>query len=668
MNADLHSLRLARRLLAASLVLVPAWAALAGAAPALAWHDEFNGPVGSGPDAAKWSYDIGVGNPAGWGNNELESYTDSRSNSVIVADPDATDGRALAIIARGSGGSYTSARLNTQSTYSFEYGRLEMRARMPAGAGLWPAFWTLGSNITTAGWPACGEIDVMEWIGSQAGRVDGSLHGTGYSGSGLTGNAVLPGGASYGDAYHVFAVDWYPGEIVFSVDGVVYEDQKESQAPAGYQWPFVQRFFILLNLAVGGNFPGAPNSGTSFPQSYLVDYVRVYTLPSQTPPAGLVWAPSPPANVSAYSPSPSKVSVSWHPPFSTFGAAVTGYTLLRATDPALTQNVTQWNMGLSTSYTDTSVHAGTSYYYGVAATTANGSSDPSGSILVSPVAPSGNAVLSNISSRALVGTGANVAIPGFVIAGSAPMTLLIRASGPVLSLAPFNLQGTLPDPELQLYRSNGDGTSTLLNSDKGWGGDAQIASTAGAVGAYLWPDATSADSALIVALQPGAYTANVSGSGGGTGISLVEVYAAQSAGGSSLSNISSRQFVGTQGNVAIPGFVIGGSTPMTVLIRASGPVLSLAPFNLSGTLPDPLLQLYRSNGDGTSTLIGSNAGWAGNPEIVDTAGAVGAYSWPDASSTDSALLVTLPPGAYTAVVSGASGDTGVSLVELYDVL
>jgi len=508
----------------------------------------------------------------------------------------------------------------------------------------------------------------MEWIGPQPGQVDGSLHGSGYPGSGLTGDAVLPGGASYSDAYHVFAADWYPGEIVFSVDGVVYEDQKQSAAPAGYAWPFVQPFFILLNLAVGGDFPGAPNSSTSFPQSYLVDYVRVYALPSQTPPAGLVWGPSPPANVTAYSPSPSRVSVSWHPPFSTFGAAVTGYTLLRATDPALTQNVAQWNMGLSTSYTDTSVQAGTSYYYGVTATTANGASAPSDPVLVSPVAPAANAVLSNISSRALVGTGGDVAIPGFVIAGSAPMTLLIRASGPVLSLAPFDLPGTLADPLLQLYMSNADGTSTLINSDQGWGGDAQIASTAGAVGAYLWPDATSADSALVVTLQPGAYTANVSGAASDTGISLVEVYAAQSPGGSGLSNISSRQFVGTQGNVAIPGFVIGGSTPMTVLIRASGPVLSQAPFNLAGTLPDPLLQLYRSNGDGTSTLIGSNAGWAGSPEIVATAAAVGAYSWPDASSTDSALLVTLPPGAYTAVVSGASGDTGVSLVELYDVL
>jgi beta-glucanase (GH16 family) len=669
MNADPKPPHPSRRVLLLACVVLAGLPCGAGAAtPTLVWHDEFNQAVGTGPDPTKWTYDLGVGNPAGWGNNELESYTNSRSNSVIVADPNATDGKALAIIAQYTNGAYTSARLNTETTYSFQYGRLETRARVPTGAGLWPAFWTLGSDITTVSWPGCGEIDVMEWIGSVPGQVDGSLHATGYPGAGLTASSVLPAGASYSDAYHVFAVDWYPAEIVFSVDGVVYEDQKEAAVPSGYQWPFTQPFFILLNLAIGGNFPGPPNSATMFPQSYLVDYVRVYSLPSSTPPASLVWAPSPPANVSAYSPSPSNILVSWQPPFSTFGAAVTGYTLVRATNPALTQNVTQLSMGLSTSYTDTSVQAGTSYYYSVTATSANGTSDPSGAVMATSAAPAGGAFLSNISSRALVETGGNVAIPGFVVAGSSPMTVLIRASGPVLSMAPFNLSGTLPDPLLQLYQSNSGGTSTLLESDQGWGGNAQIAAAASDVGAYAWPAGASADSALLVTLQPGAYTAEVSGASDDTGISLVEVYSVQSGGNSSLTNISSRQFVGTGGNVAIPGFVIAGTAPMTVLIRASGPVLSLAPFNLPGTLPDPLLQLYQSNGDGTSTLIGSNAGWGGDPQIAATAGAVGAYVWPDSTSADSALLVTLPPGAYTAVVSGASGDTGVSLVELYAVL
>jgi beta-glucanase (GH16 family) len=654
--------------IAAALALAGAWAGPAGAAtPTLVWHDEFNQTAGTGPDPAKWSYDLGVGNPAGWGNNELETYTNSRANSVVVADAAATDGKALAIIAVDSGGSYTSARLNTETTYSFQYGRLEERARLPDGVGLWPAFWALGTDISTVGWPGCGEVDVMELIGSKPGQVDGSLHGTGYSGAGLTGDSILAGGASYSDGYHVFAVDWYPAEIVFSVDGVVYEDQKESAVPAGYQWPFDAPFFILMNLAVGGEFPGSPDSNTVFPQTYLVDYVRVYSFPSSTPPAGLVWAPSPPANVSAYSPSPSGITVTWHPPVSTFGAAVTGYTLTRATDAALTKNVSQWNMGLSTSYTDTSVQAGASYYYSVTAASANGSSDPSGPVLATPVAPSGKSTLSNISSRALVGTGGNVAIPGFVIAGSAAMTLLIRASGPVLSEAPYHVTDTLPDPLLQLFRSNSDGSSTLVGSDAGWGGAALIASTAGAVGAYPWPDAATADSALLVTLQPGAYTAEVSGAGNDTGVSLVEVYSVQSGGTSSLSNISSRQFVGTGGNVAIPGFVIGGSVPMTVLIRASGPVLSQNPYDISGTLPDPLLQLFESNSDGSSTLVGSDAGWGGGAQIVATANSVGAYTWPDATSADSALLATLPPGAYTAVVSGASGDTGISLVELYAV-
>jgi hypothetical protein len=393
----------------------------------------------------------------------------------------------------------------------------------------------------------------------------------------------------------------------------------------------------------------------------VVDYVRVYSLPSTTPPPGLVWPPSPPNNVSAYSPAPSQITVSWQPPFSTFGAAVADYRLVRATDQALTQNVATWDMGLSTSYPDTSVQQGVTYYYGVTATTANGTSDASSPVLSSAVAASPNSALTNISSRALVETGANVAIPGFVIGGTQQMTVLIRASGP--ALAQFSVSGTLADPLLQLFQSNSDGSSTFLQKNQGWGGNTQVAAAAVAAGAYPWNDPASADSALLATLPPGTYTANVSGASGDAGISLVEVYATQTSATSSLLNISSRQFVGTGGNVAIPGFVVAGTTPKTVLIRASGP--ALAQFNVSGTLPDPLLQLFRSNADGSSTLIGSNSSWGGNPHIVAAAVAAGAYAWNDPTSADSALLATLPPGTYTAVVSGASGDTGVSLVELY---
>jgi hypothetical protein len=314
---------------------------------------------------------------------------------------------------------------------------------------------------------------------------------------------------------------------------------------------------------------------------------------------------------------------------------------------------------------DTSVEAGTTYYYQVVATGNNGSSDPSSTALSTALAPAGNASLLNISSRAFVGTGSNASFGGFVIGGSVPETVLIRASGP--ALAAFGVAGTLPDPQLQLNRSNSDGTSTLLQTNTGWGGNAQVAAAAATAGAFPWPNASSADSALLVTLPPGAYTAVASGASGDTGVSLVEVYAIQSPqiSGSNLSNISSRVLVEAGANAAFGGFVISGSTPKTVLIRASGP--ALAAFGVAGTLPDPQLQLNRSNSDGTSVLLETNTGWGGSPQVTAAATAVGAFTWTNPLSADSALLVTLPPGAYTAVASGASGDSGVALVEVYNV-
>jgi beta-glucanase (GH16 family) len=250
------------------------------AAPTLVWSDEFNQPESTGPDPAKWSFDLGEGRPRGWGNDELEAYTDSRDNALIVSDPAATDGRALAIRARRAGGHYTSARIRTESKFSFRYGRLEARARVPRGAGCWPAFWAIGVDKPLVGWPACGEIDVMEWVGAAPGRIKGSLHAFGYSGARcLNADCVLPNGASYSDAYHVFAVDWYPGEIHFLMDGAVYEVRRKGDLPAGSQWPYDRPFFILLNFAVGGRWPGPPDAETVFPQDYRIDYVRVYTLP-----------------------------------------------------------------------------------------------------------------------------------------------------------------------------------------------------------------------------------------------------------------------------------------------------------------------------------------------------------------------------------------------------
>jgi hypothetical protein len=257
-------------------------------------------------------------------------------------------------------------------------------------------------------------------------------------------------------------------------------------------------------------------------------------------------------------------------------------------------------------------------------------------------------------------------IAGFVVGGASAgpgEPVLIRASGP--ALLAFGVAGILPDPSLVLNNPSG-----VMASDSGWNGNSQVTSTAAQVGAFAWTSSSSKDSALVETLPPAAYTAEITGTSGDTGIALAEVYDATPAASYSpsaphLVNISARLQVGTGANILIAGFVVGGTTSKTVLLRASGP--ALAPFGVSGTLSDPQLSLYRSNADGTSTLLSSNTGWGGNAQIAAAAGSVGAFSWGSQGTPDSAILVTLPPGAYTAQVQGASGDTGIALVEAYDV-
>jgi hypothetical protein len=266
--------------------------------------------------------------------------------------------------------------------------------------------------------------------------------------------------------------------------------------------------------------------------------------------------------------------------------------------------------------------------------------------------------LSNLSTRAQVGTGGNILIVGFAVSGSGSEPLLLRASGP--ALASLGVTGTLPDPQLQLY--NG---STVLSTNNGWAGNATIASEAASVGAFPWSSATSHDSALATQLASGSYTAQVSGQSNDTGVALAEAYDATPAGTFTASsphliNLSARVQVGTGGNVLIAGFAIGGSSAVTVLIRASGPALAV--LGVTGTLPDPQLQLYSG-----STQLAGNFGWGGNAQISARAASVGAFAWSSPVSDDSALLITLPPGSYTAQVSGESGDTGDALVEVYEV-
>ncbi len=233
-----------------------------------AWADEFDGPANTLPDSTKWTYDLGNNN--GWGNRELESYTDTAQNIHL-------DGAGhLVIHVDHTGSTYTSARIKTQGLFSTRYGRIEARIRLPFGQGIWPAFWMLGTNITTAGWPQCGEIDIMENIGREPSVNHGSIHGPGYSGgNSVTGLYSLPGSARFSDDFHVFAIQWTPQTITFFVDGVAYKTVTPSSLPSGAQWVFENPFFLILNVAVGGNFPGSPDDSTQFPQEMMVDYVRV---------------------------------------------------------------------------------------------------------------------------------------------------------------------------------------------------------------------------------------------------------------------------------------------------------------------------------------------------------------------------------------------------------
>jgi beta-glucanase (GH16 family) len=250
----------------------------------LVWSDEFNSPDGSTPDPAKWNYDLGG---EGWGNHELEFYTDHPQNAEINANN-------LVITAReeitqrpnGEPRQYTSARIKTKSLFSQAYGRFEARIKIPEGEGMWPAFWMLGEDISGVGWPRCGEIDIMENIGKEPALVHASLHGAGDPAAkaktaDLTSKFFLPGNPRLSADFHLYAVEWEPNELRFYLDQINYVTFTRKQWPRNAPWPFDHKFFIILNLAVGGDWPGPPDADTHFPQQMLVDYVRVY---ARTPP------------------------------------------------------------------------------------------------------------------------------------------------------------------------------------------------------------------------------------------------------------------------------------------------------------------------------------------------------------------------------------------------
>ena len=245
----------------------------------LVWADEFTQANGTSPDTNKWANDLGAG---GWGNSELEYYT-ARTNNARI------ENGQLVIEARQEnylGSSHTSARLKTLGKASWTYGRIEARIKIPFGQGIWPAFWMLGTNLVPTGWPNCGEIDVLENIGREPTIVHGTVHGPGYSGgSGIGGPYSLPGKVPFADDFHVYAVEWTTNQMKWFVDGNQYFSLTPASLPGGTNWVFTQPQFILLNLAVGGQWPGYPDGTTTFPQRMTVDYVRVYAptnLPSSS--------------------------------------------------------------------------------------------------------------------------------------------------------------------------------------------------------------------------------------------------------------------------------------------------------------------------------------------------------------------------------------------------
>ena len=272
----------------------------------LTMSDEFD--VEGAPNSDIWSFETGTGTD-GWGNKELQYYTDRPENVTV-------QNGLLVITAlkeEYNGASYTSARLITKGKFKQAYGRFEARIKVPGGSGLWPAFWLLGENFDVDGWPQCGEIDIMEYRRQEPTKVSGSIHGPGYSGEtdpqGQVTKSYDLGNNRYDAGFHVFGIEWGPEYINYYIDDVLYnqitpsdievtpadvvytlndaveavEATEESPAVEAVEatdvtgdWVFNKPFYIIINLAVGGNFPGNPDDGETFPQNMLVDYVRVY--------------------------------------------------------------------------------------------------------------------------------------------------------------------------------------------------------------------------------------------------------------------------------------------------------------------------------------------------------------------------------------------------------
>lgn len=230
----------------------------------LVWSDEFDGTE---INSNKWVFETGAG---GWGNNELQYY---KTENTIV-----TNG-TLSIIAKQEdygGQNYTSSRLITKGKYAFTYGKAEIKAKLPKGQGIWPAIWMLGSNIDSVNWPNCGEIDIMELLGHEPNKIYGTAHGPDFYGSGGISKSITLSQGDFSYDFHIFSIEWDSSTIKWYVDGNFYHSISKTEIEKIGTWVFNKDFFLLLNLAIGGDWPGSPDSTTEFPKTMTVDYVRVY--------------------------------------------------------------------------------------------------------------------------------------------------------------------------------------------------------------------------------------------------------------------------------------------------------------------------------------------------------------------------------------------------------
>jgi beta-glucanase (GH16 family) len=234
----------------------------------LVWTEEFDGRPGSGPDPSVWAFELGGG---GWGCGQLQTYTDHPDNTAINAYGQ------LEITARHSGyvGLVTSARMISKARLHLRYGRIEARIKVPSGLGMWPAFWLLGADIDTVGWPGCGEIDIMEWVGNDPTGVHGTIHGPGFAGLNHGIGRRYDSGVDLADDFHTYGVDWAVDRITWHLDGQPYSTLMPADTPQG-RWPFTHDFYLLLNLAISGDWPGNRNDAPDLPATMTIDWIHAH--------------------------------------------------------------------------------------------------------------------------------------------------------------------------------------------------------------------------------------------------------------------------------------------------------------------------------------------------------------------------------------------------------